>query len=178
MQVCSVHGKRRRVDCLAEDGAGGLCCIPGEECKQGGEGGASGACKWCELGECWTHGQMPKPGKDDASPKETCSVHGKQRSADCLEPDGAGGFRCMGGAECKMTGDWSGGGGKGKGKWDYMSCGKGQWDMWIAMMKGKGGCKGGGKACGKAGGKPGCKWCEQGECWTHGGKGAGKFSPF
>merc|ERR1712060_959157 len=32
--------------------------------------------------------------------------------------------------------------------------------------------KPGGAAGGKGGGKAGCKWCEMGECWTHGaGKG-------
>mmetsp|Transcript_130611 Transcript_130611/g.418787 ORF Transcript_130611/g.418787 Transcript_130611/m.418787 type:complete len:131 (-) Transcript_130611:50-442(-) len=123
--MCSVHDKKRSGTSLIDDDLGGYKCAPGFECKTKGEGGGKGGgkgCKWCEMGECWTHG------------------------------------------------------GKGGGKQEMM------YAMMMSMMGGKGGSKGGfGKSGGK--GKGGeCKWCAQGECWTHGeggkGKGGKRSSPY
>merc|ERR1712176_601584 len=36
--ICSVHGKKRSVRNLMEDGQGGYCCSPGNECGAPGSG--------------------------------------------------------------------------------------------------------------------------------------------
>merc|ERR1719491_625012 len=51
-------------------------------------------------------------------------------------------------------------GGKGKGKAEMMAA--------VMMMMGKGYGPWKGKGRGGGGGGDGCKWCQLGECWTHG----------
>merc|ERR1712228_554077 len=84
LDFCSVHGKKRRAQCLVDDGSGGKMCAPGQTCQIGSE-----------------------PGE----PNETymCSIHGKKRSAKCLTLDESGSMRCAPGFECQVNG--SGGGG-------------------------------------------------------------------
>mmetsp|Transcript_35585 Transcript_35585/g.62871 ORF Transcript_35585/g.62871 Transcript_35585/m.62871 type:complete len:173 (-) Transcript_35585:75-593(-) len=84
------------------------------------------ACKWCEQGECWTHGQIEMPPEEKAKSK-------KKVKNDKLKQPAMG----------KMM------------------------QAMMAMMMG------GNKAKKSKGGNKGgqfnklCKWCQQGECWTH-----------
>jgi len=145
--VCSTHGKNRKAEYLVDDGSGGMCCSPGDECKESKEtsggkperkrgGKTAKECKWCEQGECWSHGQIEKPGKTDVD-GDVCSAHGKTRKAEYLIDDGSGGMCCAPGDECKEA-------------------------------KGTPAGKPERKRRGKNVDAEECKWCEQGECWTHG----------
>lgn len=122
-EVCSVHGKKRKAEYLVDDDKGGMCCAPGDECKNSKEASADkparkglrgkvedidpAECKWCEKGECWSHGQIEKPerkghgrgGKKDDE-MGMCSVHGKKRAEASLI-DGC----CAPGEECQLGKD-------------------------------------------------------------------------
>jgi len=153
--MCSTHNKKRKAEYLIDDGAGGMCCSPDDECKGSKEPGQKKECKWCEQGECWSHGQIEKPeGKKERnqkgkSPKEarkrdrpeidgdTCSAHGKTRKSEFLIDDGEGGMCCQPGDECKTK------------------------ESGAAAKPER-------KPRGKKAGGDGCKWCDQGECWSHG----------
>jgi len=140
--MCSTHNKKRKAEYLIDDGAGGMCCAPGDECKPSKEAGAEKVCKWCEQGECWSHGQIEKPERKERKGKkgdvdgDVCSVHGKSRKAEYLIDDGEGGMCCAPGDECKSK------------------------ESGTARKPER---KRRGKADDAA-----CKWCEQGECWSHG----------
>eukprot|EP00930_Biecheleria_cincta_P014766 TRINITY_DN12568_c1_g1_i1.p1 TRINITY_DN12568_c1_g1~~TRINITY_DN12568_c1_g1_i1.p1 ORF type:complete len:835 (-),score=172.22 TRINITY_DN12568_c1_g1_i1:117-2621(-) len=147
---------------------------------------ADGDCNWCKKGQCWNHGQIPKPPKGD---------------------DKGGG---KGGGGGGFGGGFGGGGGGPRDNCTW--CQKGEcWNhgqnLPTFMLKGKGGGKDGddkgrtvgyrtrlcntfkengecwkGEACTFAHGedqlvKPPpreppprdgpCKWCDKGECWIH-----------
>merc|ERR1712224_1078619 len=59
--------------------------------KGKGKGTPAGQCKWCQQGDCWDHKDSKK-----------CSVHGKIRSLNAMEDDGAGGFKCQASMMCQM----------------------------------------------------------------------------
>jgi len=180
--VCSVHDKKRKAEFLIDDGAGGMCCAPGDECKDKAEASAGG-CKWCEQGECWSHGQIEKPEKKKGGRAgrtvdvdgDVCSTHGKSRKAEYLIDDGAGGMCCAPGDECKDKKD----GAPRKGRQGKKDVGGDECSVHGKTRKaefliddGAGGmCCAPGDECkekGEGGASEGCKWCEQGECWTHG----------
>lgn len=88
-----------------------------------------GGCKWCERGECWTHGGTAKGG---GGAKGGFQKGGKNLSEASLLLELLGG---------------SGGGGGGGCKWCAMG------ECWGCKESGKGGGKGFGKSFGKGGGK-------------------------
>jgi len=49
--LCAVHGKNRSLDTLQDNGAGGLCCIPGKECKVAGMT-KNIPCTFWQAGKC------------------------------------------------------------------------------------------------------------------------------
>eukprot|EP00445_Apocalathium_hangoei_P032443 CAMPEP_0203962010 /NCGR_PEP_ID=MMETSP0359-20131031/92308_1 /ASSEMBLY_ACC=CAM_ASM_000338 /TAXON_ID=268821 /ORGANISM="Scrippsiella Hangoei, Strain SHTV-5" /LENGTH=157 /DNA_ID=CAMNT_0050897129 /DNA_START=71 /DNA_END=544 /DNA_ORIENTATION=+ len=130
------------------------------KCKRCGEANPeapdTSECKWCQQGECWDHGQIDKP-----------------------KGNGKGKGKMM-----QMMGMmFGGGGGSGfkPGDWKCPGCGDHQFARNEACRKcGEAKTEGAGKGGGKAGGKS-CKWCDMGECWSHGegkGKGKGRSSPY
>ena len=142
-------------------------------------------------------GSLPGPSDIMEDGSAVCSIHGKKRTAQNLEEDGAGGWKCRDGAQCN-----GGGGGPAAfrpGDWTCSSCGdhnfarnaacracgatKSDGDGWgmDSGMGGKGwgidsgmGCKGwGGKGC-----MGGCKGNMMGmgmmnQMWNMMGKGKG-----
>jgi len=112
------------------------------------------ACKWCEKGECWTHGQVKGPTFTKQGAKQ--NTGGMPFGLVMMDPSQMDAMSMM---QAMMKGGWGmKGGGKGKGGAAAMMMG-GKGGMGSMMM--------GGPA-------PGCKWCEKGECWTHQGVGGGK----
>lgn len=88
--TCAIHGKKRSVSCLTDDGAGGFVCLAESQCQVGANDTSAA----------------------DAE-KAVCSVHGKTRSMACLTEDGAGGHCCLPDKACKQTGEtpsWAAGG--------------------------------------------------------------------
>lgn len=79
---CCMHGKRRNLESLTEDGKGGYICIEESQCQMGAK-------------------EAPTAGPA----RGHCAVHGKSRSMICLEVDGSGGFKCKSDSPCKATGD-------------------------------------------------------------------------
>jgi len=74
----------------------------------------SGECKWCDKGECWTHGQIEKP-------KGSGKGKGKGKGKGFGKGGGQGGLM---GQLMQMLGGGGGGGaswGKGGGKWNNKS---------------------------------------------------------
>eukprot|EP00446_Apocalathium_sp_SHHI-4_P002663 CAMPEP_0177180388 /NCGR_PEP_ID=MMETSP0367-20130122/15367_1 /TAXON_ID=447022 ORGANISM="Scrippsiella hangoei-like, Strain SHHI-4" /NCGR_SAMPLE_ID=MMETSP0367 /ASSEMBLY_ACC=CAM_ASM_000362 /LENGTH=165 /DNA_ID=CAMNT_0018627173 /DNA_START=71 /DNA_END=568 /DNA_ORIENTATION=+ len=131
------------------------------QCRKCGEANPeapdTAECKWCQKGECWDHGQIKKDkgkgkGKEDMMQMMYAMMFG----------GGGGG------------GDGSGYGWK-PGDWKCAGCGDHQFAKNETCRKcGEAKPADAGKGGGKAGGK-GCKWCEMGECWSHGeGKGKAK----
>mmetsp|Transcript_91949 Transcript_91949/g.145431 ORF Transcript_91949/g.145431 Transcript_91949/m.145431 type:complete len:387 (+) Transcript_91949:47-1207(+) len=84
---CSIHGKKRNMQALEEDGLGGFKCKDDQACQMG---------------------LLSKEGTAAVSGTAPCSIHGKQRSFISLEDDGMGGLKCKAGMECQT--------GKGKGR--------------------------------------------------------------
>lgn len=80
--------------------------------KQGG--GSTGSCKWCQQGECWTHGQIQKPsgkGKGKASVFSTPSMGGSSMGDSSMGGGGGGDLAGLG----MLLGMMGGGGGGGLG---------------------------------------------------------------
>mmetsp|Transcript_101832 Transcript_101832/g.328627 ORF Transcript_101832/g.328627 Transcript_101832/m.328627 type:complete len:192 (+) Transcript_101832:156-731(+) len=77
---CAAHGKRRSLESLADNGAGGFVCTPDSECQMSA---------------------------NDVGPQARgqCSLHGKTRSLDCLTDDGNGGLSCTPDQRCKDAGE-------------------------------------------------------------------------
>mmetsp|Transcript_90038 Transcript_90038/g.157283 ORF Transcript_90038/g.157283 Transcript_90038/m.157283 type:complete len:268 (-) Transcript_90038:89-892(-) len=187
--VCSVHNKSRSLKSMTDDGYGGMCCAPGYECQIGSSDGsgskkAEGVCQVCSVhgkkrspqslvsdgagGMCCAPGMtcQLKTTDDDAggaTEQHECSVHGKMRSMQSLVEDGQGGYKCSPGMQCQM-------GGFPKGKSGSSKMPPGMMNPMMMMMMQQMrqmsvGGKGGGRGKGK--GSKTCKWCMQGECWTH-----------
>jgi len=173
LAVCSVHGKKRTVQNLEDDGAGGQKCVAGCECDAltiQGKGGRPGdwLCPFC--------------GENQFARNEEC------RQCFTPKPDSKGGGK----------GGWK----SGKGDWDPVASSKGAWgsssDGWSGGgWGGKGGGKGGGggsdpmammmKIMSSMGGGGGGGWGDSGSSWGDsgsswgssgswggGGKGGGK----
>eukprot|EP00930_Biecheleria_cincta_P087027 TRINITY_DN76291_c0_g1_i1.p1 TRINITY_DN76291_c0_g1~~TRINITY_DN76291_c0_g1_i1.p1 ORF type:complete len:306 (+),score=44.75 TRINITY_DN76291_c0_g1_i1:67-984(+) len=125
--ICSLHGKTRTVKNLTDDGAGGMRCLPGNECQVSGAVGAGGSRKrsahdaWLTMLQSMIPmGGDPKRARVDAAfplmnlqslqvpglgmnaCDNVCSVHNKKRSEQSLVDDGAGGKRCAPGMTCQM----------------------------------------------------------------------------
>merc|ERR1719253_1042791 len=79
--VCSIHGKKRTVSNLMDDGNGGMCCTPEAQCKTDSD----------------MMGLEP-----DARELLICSVHGKKRTKANLTDDGMGGFCCLPTHQCNV----------------------------------------------------------------------------
>lgn len=171
-QICTVHFKERGLANLQDDGAGGMCCLPGSECQVGAGGDLRN--QYCSThkkkrredvlvddglgGKCCSPGNecqigVDRPDAQASGGNVMCSVHNKNRSLQSCEDDGVGGYKCAAGSECQMGGGGAGGGKSGRGKSSGMM-------PWQAMMM-KGMSKGKGK------GKANCKWCRMGQCWDH-----------
>merc|ERR1719388_706246 len=78
-QQCFVHGKRRSIACLEEDGMGGFRCKPEFQC------------------------QISERNAEDARQRALCSTHGKIRSLDVLQDDGMGGKCCADNFQCQLN---------------------------------------------------------------------------
>eukprot|EP00443_Scrippsiella_acuminata_P024348 CAMPEP_0115244442 /NCGR_PEP_ID=MMETSP0270-20121206/39987_1 /TAXON_ID=71861 /ORGANISM="Scrippsiella trochoidea, Strain CCMP3099" /LENGTH=229 /DNA_ID=CAMNT_0002659573 /DNA_START=78 /DNA_END=767 /DNA_ORIENTATION=+ len=87
---CLTHGKKRSMDCLTSNGAGGYVCKPESQC------------------------QLSSTDNEQDVKRGICSVHQKTRSQDCLTDDGAGGLCCLPDRACKQAGEsaWGWGGGR------------------------------------------------------------------
>lgn len=78
----------------------------GKGTGKGGYGGWSGGCSpiMMQMMAMKGLGYMGKGGTDFTSEEQkVCSVHGKARTDKNLEPDGAGGFKCVAGMECQIS---------------------------------------------------------------------------
>jgi hypothetical protein len=103
----------------------------------------SKACKWCALGQCWTHQRTAKPAvalggiaKNVGAKKVSLSnfkVGGKKVTAGKVQPKGTVG-------QTRPSG----------------KLGAQKFALVKAQPKGK------------VGGQKDCKWCLMGECWSHG----------
>merc|ERR1711957_768781 len=78
-----------------------------------------GDCKWCEMGECWSHGQIEKPDKNDGATQKKAKIAGAGKVK-------KGQLKQSGGTNAK---------GLGKGRMAMMQA-------MMAMMSGKGMGKG------------------------------------
>mmetsp|Transcript_73550 Transcript_73550/g.175252 ORF Transcript_73550/g.175252 Transcript_73550/m.175252 type:complete len:382 (+) Transcript_73550:113-1258(+) len=96
---CSVHGKMRSTTALKDDGNGGMACIPGQECKVAAlKRGAD------DDGEVDGSGKRMKTDGTQA----LCIIHQKVRHIDNLSEDGNGGYYCIPGKECQLSGSTEG----------------------------------------------------------------------
>lgn len=86
--MCSLHNKKRSTSNLQEGYGGQMECIPGLECKTGGEDDLDAL--------------PPPPG--DSNESYVCSLHGKTRSLSVMVEDGMGGYQCGSNYQCKVAG--------------------------------------------------------------------------
>lgn len=91
-QPCSIHGKKRGMANLKEDGAGGFCCAPGFECQVSpAEGGPRKKFKICQ------HWQQGRCGKGTA-----CTfAHGEEEIGAIVDPNAI-----ADGGKLVLSGDW------------------------------------------------------------------------
>merc|ERR1719217_1439877 len=85
-QYCSTHKKKRSESMLIDDGMGGKCCAPGNECQE------KSASETQEEQE-----------------KVVCSIHNKSRSINNCIADGRGGYKCAAGMQCQKSASEGGG---------------------------------------------------------------------
>mmetsp|Transcript_81820 Transcript_81820/g.128864 ORF Transcript_81820/g.128864 Transcript_81820/m.128864 type:complete len:216 (+) Transcript_81820:69-716(+) len=114
---CFIHGKRRNMECLMDNGSGGLQCKPESLC------------------------QMSKADDGKERMRGMCSIHNKVRSCDCLVEDGSGGMQCKPDLQCKQTGDIPAWGRKRSENQQWGAWSPPVWMMAAAFGKGKGGWK-------------------------------------
>merc|ERR1712176_1436281 len=107
-------------------------------------------------------------GAGEQRTRAECSVHGKTRSTDCLQDDGAGGFCCKSANQCKQSGDmpnWAKNSAMMMPDPMAMQQMAGMFQMFTSMMMGMGGMPG---MCDT------WKGGSKGLTWGNGGKGGKK----
>merc|ERR1719253_1826129 len=79
---CSTHGKKRTQNNLMDDGAGGMCCAPGFECKGSGEGGTGVAQTIAQGGMLPGDWMCPSCGDHQFARNMVCKMCGGPKSMD------------------------------------------------------------------------------------------------